>query len=331
MIADVVQRRATRGPVRRRRGDRLRRRDAGAGPDRHAGQDRRARRRAQGDAEVGRPRRRRRRRHLHRRPARHRPGRSTIRPMVDFILRRARDIELVHVYPAGAATKGCEGERMAEIGLMHEAGALYFTDVDRPIVDSKVMRRVLTYAGASASWSPTGRPIPGCRQARWPPRASSPAAWACRRRPGHRRAHHAGARPGAGRADRRAAARRPDHHRRRAGEPARGQGQGARRSPPPPRSTTCRFNEIDIGDYRTFYRLDPPLRSEDDRQALIEAVAGGLIDVDRLGPRPRPGRGQAPALRRGRARRGRAGDPAAGPAGPAPRRPRAAARPDPRR
>ncbi len=39
------------------------------------------------------------------------------------------------------------------------------------------------------------------------------------------------------------------------------------------------FNEIDIGDYRTFYRLDPPLRPEDDRQALIEALASGLVDM----------------------------------------------------
>ena len=54
---------------------------------------------------------------------------------VDFILRRARDIELVHVYCAGAATQKLGGERMAEIGLMLEAGARYLTDVDRPIVD----------------------------------------------------------------------------------------------------------------------------------------------------------------------------------------------------
>ena len=39
------------------------------------------------------------------------------------------------------------------------------------------------------------------------------------------------------------------------------------------------FNEIDIGDYRTFYKLVPPLRSEDDRQALIDAVASGLVDI----------------------------------------------------
>jgi dihydroorotase len=39
------------------------------------------------------------------------------------------------------------------------------------------------------------------------------------------------------------------------------------------------FNELDIGDYRTFYRLDPPLRAESDRQAMIDAVATGVIDV----------------------------------------------------
>ncbi len=66
--------------------------------------------------------------------------------VVDFILRRTRDIELVHVYPAGAATKGAKGERMAEIGLMREAGCLFVTDADRPIVNSKVMQRVLAYA-----------------------------------------------------------------------------------------------------------------------------------------------------------------------------------------
>ena len=39
------------------------------------------------------------------------------------------------------------------------------------------------------------------------------------------------------------------------------------------------FNELDIGDYRTFYRLDPPLRRESDRRALIEAVGEGLVEV----------------------------------------------------
>jgi dihydroorotase len=39
------------------------------------------------------------------------------------------------------------------------------------------------------------------------------------------------------------------------------------------------FNELDIGDYRTFCKLVPPLRAEADRLALVEAVASGLVDI----------------------------------------------------
>jgi dihydroorotase len=39
------------------------------------------------------------------------------------------------------------------------------------------------------------------------------------------------------------------------------------------------FNELDIGDYRTFCKLIPPLRCEDDRLALIDALASGLVDI----------------------------------------------------
>ena len=158
----------------------VQRRHAVPRPGRPPGQDRRARRRDQGDAEVG-------------GAAPPRPAGVTsivVQPdtdpvidepsVVDFILRRARDIELVHVYPAGAATKGLEGQGMAEIGLMHEAGCVYVTDADRPIVDSKVMRRRADLRRRPrACWSPTARPTPGSPAARRPPRASSPAAWAC--------------------------------------------------------------------------------------------------------------------------------------------------------
>ena len=39
------------------------------------------------------------------------------------------------------------------------------------------------------------------------------------------------------------------------------------------------LNEMDLGDYRTFFKMTPPLRSEEDRQAVIAALADGLIDV----------------------------------------------------
>jgi len=48
------------------------------------------------------------------------------------------------------------------------------------------------------------------------------------------------------------------------------------------------FNEVDIGDYRTFYRLDPPLRTEVDRRALVGAVREGLIDAITSAHRPAP-------------------------------------------
>jgi dihydroorotase len=48
------------------------------------------------------------------------------------------------------------------------------------------------------------------------------------------------------------------------------------------------FNEIDIGDYRTFFRLEPPLRPESDRRALIEAVRDGLIEAITSAHTPAP-------------------------------------------
>ena len=141
------------------------------------------------------------------------------------------------------------------------------------------MRRVLTYAKAfgvlvahrpADPWLSGGAAATRGRVRR----AHGPA-----QRPGHRREDHAGARPGAGGADRRAAAGRPDHHR---GARWRACGAASDKGLPVVATTSINhlsFNEIDIGDYRTFCKLDPPLRSEDDRQAVIEAVASGLIEV----------------------------------------------------
>ena len=68
--------------------------------------------------------------------------------MIDFIQRRGAALNLVNVRAAGAATKALDGQRMAEIGLMDEAGALYFTDGDKVIVNSRTLQRVMSYAAA---------------------------------------------------------------------------------------------------------------------------------------------------------------------------------------
>ncbi len=198
--------------------------------------------------------------------------------VVDFILRRARDIGLINVYPAGAATKGGEGQRMAEIGLMHEAGCLYVTDADKPIVDSKVMRRVLAYAKAfdvlvahrpADPWLSTGA---AASEGEFASRMGLPGVPAIAEKIMLERDLALVELTG-GRllVDQLTTAAALESF-------ARARDKGL-----PVTATTSinhlSFNEIDIGDYRTFCKVEPPLRSEDDRQAVIEAVASGLISV----------------------------------------------------
>ena len=198
--------------------------------------------------------------------------------VVDFILRRARDVELVHVHVAGAATKGLAGERMAEIGLMREAGAVYFTDADRPIVDSKVMRRILSYAsgfGAIISHRPADPYLSAgaaATEGEFAGRMGLPAAPVVAERIMLERDMALAELTGAQLlvdqitcADALATLRRAKD---------RGLKVAATAS-----INHLSFNELDIGDYRTFCKLTPPLRAEDDRQALIEALADGLVDI----------------------------------------------------
>jgi dihydroorotase len=198
--------------------------------------------------------------------------------VVDFILRRARDIELVHVYPAGAATKGTAGERMAEIGLMREAGCVYVTDADRPIVNSKVLQRVLAYAKAfgvlvahrpADPWLSAGA---AATSGEFAARMGLPGAPAIAEKIMLERDLALVEATGAPLiVDQITTAGALESLRR------------ARERGLPVVATTSinhlSFNEIDIGDYRTFYKLDPPLRPEADRQAVIDAVAAGEIGV----------------------------------------------------
>lgn len=198
--------------------------------------------------------------------------------VADFILRRARDIGLIHVYPAGAATKGCRGERMAEIGLMAEAGCVYVTDADRPIVDSKVMRRLLAYAAGfgmpvahrpADPWLMAGA---AASEGEFAARLGLPGAPAAAEKIMLERdlalVELTGARLIVDQLTTALALESLE--------------RGLARGLPVTATASINhlsFNELDIGDYRTFCKLDPPLRSEDDRQALIAALASGLVTV----------------------------------------------------
>lgn len=198
--------------------------------------------------------------------------------MVDFVLRRARDIDLVHVLAAGAATRGCLGERIAELGLMREAGAVYFTDADRSIANSKVLRRVLSYAkgfGAAVAHRPSDPYLSAgacATEGEMAARLGLPAAPAVAERIMLERdlalAEITGARLIV---DQISTADALDSLKR-----ARERGVSAVATAS---INHLSFNELDIGDYRTFARLDPPLRAESDRGALIDALLSGLVEV----------------------------------------------------
>jgi dihydroorotase len=206
---------------------------------------------------------------------------------IDFVQRRGAALGLINVRAAGAATRGLEGQSMAEIGLMTEAGALYFTDVDHVIADSRTLMRVMSYATAfdaliahrpADPWLSQGAVATSGELAT---RLGLPAAPAIAERIQLERdlalVEQTGARflvdqiSTAGALETLARAR------------ARGLEVAASVS-----VNHLSFNELDIGDYRTFYRLDPPLRAESDRLALIEAVRDGLIDVITSAHTPAP-------------------------------------------
>jgi dihydroorotase len=198
--------------------------------------------------------------------------------MVDFILRRARDDAKVRVHPAAALTRGFKGEEIAEIGLLVEAGAIAFCDGPRSVADALTMRRALTYArdfdalvapvSDDRSLSRGGVMAEGLR-ASWLGLSGVPReAETIVLERDLRLVALTGARYHAALISNRLSLE--------AMARAREAGLAA----------TCgvsinhlTLNELDVGDYRTFLKLNPPLRAEDERLALVEALSAGLIDI----------------------------------------------------
>ncbi|MEF2072403.1 dihydroorotase [Consotaella aegiceratis] len=198
--------------------------------------------------------------------------------LAEFVMRTARETALVNVHPAAALTRGLAGEEMTEIGLLTETGVRVFTDGRKTLSNPALLRRIMTYAsdfgglvmhetqdaqltgagvmneGLLASWlGLSGVPreaeiIPLERDLRLA-RLTGCRYHAAKISVGPsaeviRRAKVAGAAVTAGTS-----------------------------------INHLTLNENDVGEYRTFFRLSPPLRSEDDRLAMVEAVADGTIDI----------------------------------------------------
>ncbi|CAM3991727.1 dihydroorotase [Paracoccus yeei] len=196
---------------------------------------------------------------------------------LEFATRRAADA-LVNIRHMAALTKAREGREMVEMSFLQDAGAVAFTDGVRVVSDTRLLSRCMTYArglgalivghpqepglsrGAAATSgkfaslyglpavSPMAEVMGLDRDlslvAMTGARYHADQITVAASLPALRRARQAGLDVTAGTSI---------HH--------------------------LTLNELDVGGYRTFFRFTPPLRSEDDRQAMVEAVADGTIDV----------------------------------------------------
>jgi dihydroorotase len=197
--------------------------------------------------------------------------------VVDFLKRRARDTARVRVLPSAAITKGLKGKEIAEIGMLQEAGAVAFSDGTHSIRNTQVMRRAMTYArdfDALIMHFTQDEDLAG----------------------GVMNAGELATRLGLGGIPVEAEAIALDRDMRLVNMikgryhaaliSARMSVEVIERAKQAGLAVTCAtsinhltLNENDIGNYRTFCKVSPPLRHELDREAVVEALASGLIDV----------------------------------------------------
>jgi dihydroorotase len=197
---------------------------------------------------------------------------------LEFIARRAREAKLVKIFAYGAITRGAAGKDLAEMGLLAEAGAVGFTDGIHAIGDALMMRRALSYArgfGKVVIQHPEeprlaegGQMNEGEVATRLGLSGIPRAAEIIMLERDLRLVELTGAR----------------YH---AAHLSTAEGvaliRQAKLSGLP---VTCdvappyfALTEIDVGEYRTFAKLSPPLRDDNDRRALIEGIVDGTIDA----------------------------------------------------
>lgn len=196
---------------------------------------------------------------------------------LEFIARRAREVKLVKVFAYAAVTRDLGGKELTEMGLLAEAGAVGYTDGTRAVADALVMARALSYATV---W---GRPV--MQQPSEPRLAGNgvmnsgeiatrlglsgipAAAEIIMLERDLRLVEMTGGRYHATNLSTAAAVE--------AIRQAKAKGLPVTCDTAPPYFT---LTERDVGDYRTFFKLSPPLRSEEDRQAILAGLVDGTID-----------------------------------------------------
>jgi dihydroorotase len=197
--------------------------------------------------------------------------------VLDFVTRRARDHAAVRVAPMAALTRGREGREMVEIGFLRDAGAVAFSDGDAVTANTKVLSRCMTYARS------LGALIVGHPQE---PMLSDGAAVTSGKFASLRglpavspMAERMGLERDLALVEMTGAAYHADQVSAAVSLPAL---QRAKQHLDVTAGVSIHhltLNEFDVADYRTFFKLKPPLRAEDDRQAMVEAVRDGTIDI----------------------------------------------------
>ena len=206
------------------------------------------------------------------------------RPVIDdiaameFVARRAREAKLVKIFAYGAITRGAAGREMAELGLLAEAGAVGFTDGANAVGEALMMRRALSYARRfgkvlvqhpeEPSLAAGGQMNEGEIATRLGLSGITRAAEIILLERDLRlvaltggRYHAAHLSTGEGVALIRA---------------AKNGGLPVTCDVAPPYFA---LTEVDVGEYRTFAKLSPPLRTDTDRRAIIAGIADGTIDA----------------------------------------------------
>ena len=204
--------------------------------------------------------------------------------IVDFIVRRAAATSKVNVLPAAALTKGLRGEEITEFGLLREAGAVCLTDGRNSVQSAGLLRAAMSYAanfdmpivhhvsdrslaGEGVMNEGTLATLSGLKgipsEAETIPLARDLQLAALT---GAR--YHAAQISVAGAVELVVAAKR-------LADISAGVS-----------INNLSLNENDVAPYRTFFKLNPPLRSESDRQAMVEGLKSGIIDVIHSGHDP---------------------------------------------
>src|SRR5690606_38854738 len=197
---------------------------------------------------------------------------------VEFIARRAREIRGTRIFTYAAVTRGLAGRELTEMGLLAEYGAVGFTDGEKAVADAQVMRRALSYAASfgllvlqhpeEPSLAAGGVMNEGEIATRLGLAGITPAAETIMVERDLRLLEITGGRLHVAHVSTAAAIE--------AIREAKRRGLAVTCDTAPPYFV---LNEMAVGEYRTFAKLSPPLRSEDDRRAVAEGLADGTIDA----------------------------------------------------